>query len=260
MKKFNPFHLVTLRPWPIIASMSFLRFILRVIIIVREFINSLFILSSVILILSSYLWGRDINREGSCLGDHNSQAIKGFKVGIILFILSECFFFFGMFWSYFHLAEAPAVELGGIWPPQGIMTFDPIGIPFLNTILLVSSGISVTWTHHAIEKRKFSERIKSLIFTVILGITFTSFQLIEYYTAGFTFSCSAYSSIYFLGTGFHGLHVLIGRVLLIICLMRFRKKLISANHRIGFECSVWYWHFVDIVWFCLYLIFYWWGV
>lgn len=260
MRKFNPFHLVRLRPWPLFTSLSFLRFILRVIIIVREFNTTLFLLSSRILIFSSFLWGRDIDREGACEGNHNQETTKGFKIGIILFILSECFFFFGIFWSYFHLAEAPAVELGGIWPPQGIITFDPMGIPFLNTILLVSSGISVTWTHHAIEKSNFSQSMKSLLLTVILGATFTSFQLIEYFTAGFTFSCSAFSSIYFIGTGFHGFHVLVGRILLLICLFRFNKKTISANHRIGFECSVWYWHFVDIVWFCLYLIFYWWGI
>lgn len=123
---------------------------------------------------------------------------------------------------------------------MGVSTFDPKGIPFLNTVLLVSSGISVTWTHHAIEEGDFKSSLVSLLFTVILGFTFTSFQIIEYYVAGFTFSCSSYSSVYFMGTGFHGLHVLIGRVLLIICLFRFSYITISPNHRVGFECSVWY--------------------
>lgn len=128
--------------------------------------------------------------------------------------------------------------MGGIWPPLGVSVFDPKGIPFLNTILLVSSGVSVTWSHHCIEEGEFKFSLLSLLFTVMLGVTFTVFQLIEYYVAGFTFSCSSYSSVYFIGTGFHGLHVLIGRVLLIICLFRFSYIHISPNHRTGFECSV----------------------
>lgn len=147
-----------------------------------------------------------------------------------------------------------------MWPSEGVVPFDPKGIPFFNTILLVSSGVSVTWCHHSIEAGDLSSRVLSLLLTVFLGITFTSFQLLEYYISRFTFSCSSYSSVYFMGTGFHGLHVLIGRVLLIICLFRLINLFVSPNHRSGFECSVWYWHFVDVVWFCLYLVFYWWGV
>lgn len=260
MKKFNPFHLVDLRPWPIITSFSFLSFSLGVIIMVRSFHCVPFLLSIFLLLVSSFIWGRDVHREGCYRGSHNLEVTDGFKLGIIFFIISECFFFLGIFWAYFHLAESPAVELGGVWPPVGVGVFDPKGIPFLNTILLVSSGVSVTWTHHAMGCGDFKFSLVSLVFTVILGGTFTLFQLLEYYVAGFTFSCSSYSSVYFIGTGFHGLHVFIGRALLIICLFRFSYLTISPNHRVGFECSVWYWHFVDVVWFCLYLVFYWWGV
>lgn len=260
MHKFNPFHLVSPSPWPFTTSLCFLGFGLRVIIIVRTFSPYLFLFSIFLLCYSSYLWGRDIHREGCYEGSHNIEVIDGFKVGMILFILSECFFFLGIFWGYFHLAEAPALEIGSIWPPVGVTPFDPKGIPFLNTVLLVSSGISVTWSHHAMEKGLFKSRLISLLVTVLLGRIFTSLQLMEYYMAGFTFSCSSYSSVYFIGTGFHGLHVLIGSVLLTICLFRFSSLWIRPLHRVGFECSVWYWHFVDIVWFLLYLIFYWWGI
>jgi len=258
MKKYNSFHLVELSPWPILTSFSFFSFALGVVIMVRHFYVFSFLLSLLLLLISSFLWGRDVHREGCYEGSHNFEVIVGFKVGIILFILSECFFFLGMFWGYLDLAEAPSVEFGGVWPPVGVSPFDPKGIPFLNTILLVSSGVSVTWCHHAIEEGDLGVSILSLFLTVILGATFTFFQLIEYYVASFTFACSSFSSVYFMGTGFHGLHVLIGRVLLLICLFRFNYLLISPNHRVGFECSVWYWHFVDVVWFCLYLIFYWW--
>jgi len=260
MKKYNIFHLVNVRPWPFSTSICFLSFALGVIIIARDFFCTPFLISLILLLYSSYIWGQDIHREACYEGTHNTEVLEGFKLGIIFFIFSECFFFLGIFWTYLHLAESPAVELGGLWPPFGIICFDPIGIPFLNTIILVSSGVSVTWCHHTIEKGYYKLSVLSLLFTVILGSIFTIFQLIEYYVAGFTFSCSSYSSIYFLGTGFHGFHVLIGRVLLLIRLLRFLNFFISPNHRAGFECSVWYWHFVDIVWFFLYLIFYWWGV
>lgn len=260
MKKFNSFHLVSLSPWPIITSISFLSFALGVVIMVRYFFCTPFLFSLVFLTISSFFWGRDVHREGCYEGSHNLEVFEGFKLGIVFFILSECFFFLGMFWGYLHLAESPAVELGGLWPPLGVICFDPIGIPFLNTILLVSSGVSVTWAHHTIESGLYIRSVLSLFLTILLGFTFTSFQLLEYYVAGFTFSCSSYSSVYFIGTGFHGLHVLIGRVLLAISLVRFFYFFISPNHRAGFECSVWYWHFVDVVWFFLYLVFYWWGV
>lgn len=260
MKKFRPFHLVAPSPWPFFTSLAFLRFGLGVVVIVRSQNYYIFLISLLLLVSSSFLWGRDISRERKLEGAHREETMKGLKIGIIIFILSECFFFFGIFWAYLHLAEAPALELGSTWPPVEVIPFDPKGIPFLNTILLVSSGISVTWCHHAIEKGELKTTIFSLYLTIILGVTFSMLQLIEYYVARFTFSCSSYSSVYFLGTGFHGLHVLIGRILLAICLYRFSILRIRINHRVGFECSVWYWHFVDVVWFCLYLLFYWWGI
>ena len=260
MKKFSPFHLVSLRPWPFFTSLVFLGFGLGVVIIVRSQYCVPFLFSILLFFVSSFLWGRDISRESTYEGAHNSESTRGFKVGIILFILSECFFFLGIFWAYLHLAESPAVEIGAIWPAVGVTPFDPLGIPFLNTILLVSSGISVTWCHHALEIGHFKTSLFSLFLTILLGLTFTSLQLLEYFVAIFTFSCSAYSSVYFIGTGFHGLHVLIGSILLFICFIRLCYMKVRINHRVGFECSVWYWHFVDIVWFCLYLLFYWWGI
>jgi len=260
MKKFNPFHLVNQRPWPLTTSLSFITFALGLITIVHTFNWKPFICSLLILLVSSFLWGRDVHREGCYEGNHNLNVREGFKIGIIFFILSECFFFLGIFWAYIHLAESPSIYTGNIWPPLGIITFDPKGIPFLNTILLVSSGVSVTWCHHCTEKGELKESINSILITLTIGLTFTRLQIIEYYVAGFTFSCSAYSSVYFIGTGFHGIHVIIGRGLLIIRLYRFIIERIRPYHNTGFECAVWYWHFVDVVWFCLYLIFYWWGV
>lgn len=258
--KIFPFHLVNNRPWPLIGSLSAFSFGLGVIIIVRLYNNFPFLLSLIIFFWVSFLWGQDIYRESCFEGEHNIEVVNGFKVGILIFILSECFFFLGMFWAFLHLAQVPSIEIGIIWPSIGIQSFDPKGVPFLNTILLVSSGVSVTWCHHAIENGDYHRGILSLFLTIFLGFMFSCLQGLEYFISGFTFSCSSYSSIYFLGTGFHGLHVLIGRILLLICIFRFKFFQNRFSRIVGFECSVWYWHFVDVVWFFLYLVFYWWGV
>lgn len=260
MKKFNPYHLVDVSPWPFLGSLRFLSFFLGVIIIIRVYDFSYFLLGVWILLILRFLWGKDINRERCYIGSHTLEVVLGFKIGIIVFILSECFFFFRMFWGYLHLAQSPCLELGGVWPPIGVNSFDPKGVPFLNTLFLVSSGVRVTLSHHRMEVGDYNTSINSLIITVLLGVVFSLCQGIEYYIAGFTFSCSSYSSIYFIGTGFHGLHVIIGRVLLIISLRRFISIFVRVSRRVGFECSVWYWHFVDVVWFFLYFVFYWWGV
>lgn len=260
MKKFNQFHLVEPRPWPLTTSLCFFNIIISIIIIFSKINRIYFLISTILLIYSAYLWRQDIHRERCLEGSHQDIVVKGFKFGIVIFILSECFFFFAIFWSYLHLAQTPAIEIGGIWPPKGIITFDPKGIPFFNTIILVSSGVSVTWSHHSFSKKNYKERVVIILITIFLGITFTALQAIEYYVRRFTIACSSYSSIYYLGTGFHGTHVIIGRILLMICFLRIIYFHTRVNHTAMIECSIWYWHFVDVVWFFLYLIFYWWGV
>lgn len=259
MNKFNPFHLVTPSPWPLTTSLRVITFALGVILITNRYSCWAFILSILTILFSSYLWRRDIHRESCLEGSHNRQVITGIKVGIIFFIISECFFFLGIFWAYIHLGVRPATELAILWPPVRIEPLNPKGIPFLNTIVLVSSGISVTWAHHCIEKGEFKRTIIAILTTILLAAFFTALQVREYRIARFSIADSSYGSIFFIGTGFHGLHVIIGTVLLSISTLRFIILRISPNHRVGFECSVWYWHFVDIVWFLLYLIFYWWG-
>lgn len=260
MKKFSSFHLVSPSFIPLFTSFSFLSFALGVIIIVRTFYCTPFLVSLFFLCFSSYLWGKEVHREGCLEGFHSFSVVEGFKIGMVFFIFSEFVFFFGIFWGYFHLAESPSIDLGGVWPPLGVVCFDPLGIPFLNTIILISSGVSATWCHHETLVGSYVRSLVSLIFTISCGLIFSSLQILEYYVSTFTISCSSYSSIYYLGTGFHGFHVLVGTVLLIICFFRFLRFFVSPNHNAGFECSLWYWHFVDVVWFFLYLVFYWWGI
>lgn len=164
--------------------------------------------------------------------------------------------FFGLF---FHSSLAPAVEIGGIWPPKGIGVLNPWEIPFLNTLILLSSGAAVTWAHHAILAGKEQQAVYALVATVSLALVFTGFQGMEYYQAPFTVSDGIYGSTFFLATGFHGFHVIIGTIFLIICGIRQYLGHLTKKHHVGFEAAAWYWHFVDVVWLFLFVSIYWWG-
>ena len=179
-------------------------------------------------------------------------------MGIILFIVSEILFFFSFFWAYFHSSLSPAIEIGQSWPPLGIIPFNPFDIPLLNTIILVSSGLTVTWSHHAILNNNYKERTIRLLITILLGIYFSALQLIEYIEAPFTISDSVYGSRFFVATGFHGLHVIIGTIFLFFTFYRINLLHFSSIHHFGFEAAAWYWHFVDVVWLFLYVSIYWW--
>lgn len=207
----------------------------------------------------SALWWRDIIREGSFENRHTREVLKGLKLGIILFITSEIFFFLRFFWAFFHSSLSPDIFIGQIWPCQGIKTFNPIAIPLINTLILLRSGISLTASHHSIILGIKKKSILYLSLTVFLGIYFSILQYIEYKEASFSISDSVYGSCFFIATGFHGLHVLIGTIFLIVCLIRLIKKHFSSNHHFGFEAAAWYWHFVDVVWLFLYICIYWFG-
>lgn len=266
MNKFHhPFHLVSIRPWPILIS---LRIINNLIIYINWFNYNLFnffnlntyliIISTLTTLLCIYQWWRDITRESTFQGSHTLNVYKNIRLGIILFITSEILFFFSFFWAYFHSALSPSIEIGQLWPPLGIISFNPYDIPLLNTIILISSGLSITWSHNSLISINLSERKKRLIITIFLGIIFTLFQLYEYIESQFTISDSIYGSTFFIATGFHGIHVIIGSTFLLICLIRMIKLQFSRKHHFGFEAASWYWHFVDVIWLFLYISIYWW--
>lgn len=253
----HPFHLVTIRPWPLIISFSLIN---NLLITVNWFhkINYYNLISIPCTFLCIYQWWRDITRESTFQGLHTFLVYKGIRLGIILFIISEILFFISFFWAYFHSALSPTIEIGLLWPPQNIIPFNPYDIPLINTIILITSGLTVTWSHHSILNNNLNERKKSLLSTVILGIYFTLLQLFEYYESSFTIRDSIYGSVFFIATGFHGVHVIIGTLFLFICLIRLKNLHFSPLHHIGFEAATWYWHFVDIVWLFLYISIYWW--
>nr|YP_010998210.1 cytochrome c oxidase subunit III [Vibrissina turrita]WEG23103.1 cytochrome c oxidase subunit III [Compsilura concinnata]WPJ85698.1 cytochrome c oxidase subunit III [Vibrissina turrita] len=255
----HPFHLVDYSPWPLTASVGIMTTVSGMIKWFHQYNNNLFLLGNIIIILTIYQWWRDVTRESTYQGLHNNIVIIGLQWGMILFILSEILFFISFFWAFFHSSLSPSVELGTIWPPMSIIVFNPFQIPLLNTMILLTSGITVTWAHHSLMESNYSQTTQGLFFTVMLGIYFTILQAYEYIEAPFTIADSVYGSTFFVATGFHGIHVMIGTMFLLICLIRHLNNHFSMNHHFGFEAAAWYWHFVDVVWLFLYVSIYWWG-
>nr|UOU85349.1 cytochrome c oxidase subunit III [Pollenia vagabunda] len=255
----HPFHLVNYSPWPLTASIGAMSMVAGMVKWFHQYDLSLFVLGNIITIITVYQWWRDVSRESTFQGLHTDVVTTGLRWGMILFIVSEILFFVSFFWAFFHSSLSPSVELGAIWPPMGITPFNPFQIPLLNTVILLTSGITVTWAHHSLMEGNHSQTSQSLFFTVLLGIYFTILQAYEYIESPFTIADSVYGSTFFMATGFHGVHVLIGTTFLLICLIRHLNNHFSKKHHFGFEAAAWYWHFVDIVWLFLYISIYWWG-
>nr|YP_009646726.1 cytochrome c oxidase subunit III [Gonioctena intermedia]APM86021.1 cytochrome c oxidase subunit 3 [Gonioctena intermedia]AVX29546.1 cytochrome oxidase subunit 3 [Gonioctena intermedia] len=257
--KNHPFHLVDMSPWPILSSFSAMITMMGLIKWFHLYNHNLLLLGLLTIMLIMYQWWRDIVRESTYQGLHTMKVTLGLRWGMILFITSEVFFFISFFWGFFHNSLAPSIEVGMMWPPKGIQTFNPLEIPLLNTLILLTSGLTVTWAHHSLMENNYNQALQSLILTVILGFYFTVLQAYEYIEAPFTISDSIYGSSFFMATGFHGLHVIIGTTFLLICLIRHYFNHFSSTHHFGFEAAAWYWHFVDVVWLFLYISIYWWG-
>nr|AVW86089.1 cytochrome c oxidase subunit 3 [Levensteiniella iris] len=255
----QPFHLVEYSPWPLTAAIGALLLTSGIAMWFHGYGMLCMTLGFLITILTMIQWWRDVIREGTYMGFHTSLVSKGLRWGMILFIASEVLFFFAFFWAFFQSSLAPTPELGCAWPPTGVYPLNPFAIPLLNTAVLLASGVSVTWAHHALIEGNRKEAIQGLTTTVILGMYFTVLQGMEYWEAPFTIADSVYGSTFFVATGFHGLHVLIGSSFLLVCLIRTSLHQFSSSHHMGFEAAAWYWHFVDVVWIFLYMCIYWWG-
>nr|BBA09577.1 cytochrome c oxidase subunit 3 [Eurema blanda]BBJ19845.1 cytochrome c oxidase subunit 3 [Eurema blanda] len=255
----HPYHLVDYSPWPLTGAIGTMTLVTGMIKWFHNFNMNLLILGYIIIILTMFQWWRDVCREGTYQGKHTILVSKGLRWGMILFIISEVFFFISFFWAFFHSSLAPNIEIGSTWPPMSITPFNPFQIPLLNTIILITSGLTVTWAHHSLLKNNFSQSFQSLLITIILGLYFSILQAYEYYEAPFTISDSIYGSTFFMATGFHGLHVIIGTIFLLTCFIRLLMNHFSSTHHFGFEAAAWYWHFVDVVWLFLYISIYWWG-
>jgi cytochrome c oxidase subunit 3 len=198
--------------------------------------------------------------EATYEGQHTFKVQQNVLLGMALFIASEIMFFFAFFWAFFHFTVVPSIWVGGKWPlEKGFWLLDFLGLPFLNTVILISSGITVTWAHRSMCAGQYTSTKYGLIMTIIYGIVFSLFQKYEYDSATFSINDGAYGSVFYMLTGFHGFHVFIGTLFLIICLLRHNTFHFFKKHHVGFICAIWYWHFVDVVWLILFLTVYVWG-
>ena len=209
--------------------------------------------------LGMLLWFRDIILEATYLGCHTTQVQKGLTMGVILFIVSEVFAFLSVFWAFLHSSLSPSIEIGGVWPPQGVEALSAFGIPLLNTFLLLSSGSTITYGHHALIKGDRKQAIIGGLLTIILAIVFTALQYVEYYNAPFTITDSVFGTTFYASTGLHGLHVIIGTIFIAVGFFRIINYHLTNSHHIGYEASILYWHFVDVVWLFLFIAVYYWG-
>lgn len=257
----HPFHLVSPSPWPLYTSISLLALTTAGVLTMHGFNNAgIFLFTAFLsLILSMSLWFRDVISEGTYLGNHTLAVQRGLNMGVALFIVSEGLFFLGIFWAYFHSSLSPTIELGAHWPPLGIDAINPFELPLLNTIILLSSGVTVTYAHHSLIQGNRNGTLIGLVYTVILAIIFTALQGIEYTVSSFTISDGTFGSCFYFGTGFHGLHVMIGTAFIGVGLWRVLAYHVTDNHHLGLEASILYWHFVDVVWLFLYVSVYYWG-
>jgi len=257
----HPYHLVDPSPWPFVISFGLFFLTFGTAMFFHGYLGSKLLasLGFLIVIFTMYTWFRDIVREAVYEGQHTKQVQLGLRNGMLLFIFSELMFFVSFFWAFFHSSLAPTPEIGSLWPPLGIETVNAWHVPLLNTIILLSSGATITWAHHAIIFGDRKNAILSLIITVSLAIFFTFIQAYEYIESTFTISDSIYGTTFYLLTGFHGLHVIIGTIFIIVSTIRLINHHFTKQHHFGFEAAAWYWHFVDVVWLFLFVTLYWWG-
>jgi cytochrome c oxidase subunit 3 len=211
----------------------------------------------VILIL--IFWWRDVIREATFEGMHTRRVQAGTRLGFVLFIVSEVMFFFGFFWAFFHSALAPSIAIGCLWPPMGITPFNPYSIPLVNTIFLLLSGATITYTHIYLIQGDSGKTLFGFCETLMYAVAFTLLQCDEYLTAPFAISDGIYGSVFYMITGLHGVHVIIGTLFIFVCFIRFLKSHFTRTHHLGLEFSIIYWHFVDGVWLFVYMSLYWWS-
>lgn len=261
----HQFHLVNPSPWPIIAAFSLLGVMFGGVMYMhgKSGGDILILVGLSSLLYTAFAWWRDVIKEGITDKAHTGVVMKGLRYGMALFILSEVVFFAAFFWSFFNASTLPKLPLeetwaiaAGTWPPAGIKEFDPLHLPLLNTLILLLSGTTVTWAHYGVLKGDNKTTITALWYTVVLGAAFTCLQAYEYSHAAFGFKDGVYASNFYMATGFHGFHVLIGTIFLAVCLVRAYKGQFSAEHHLGFEFAAWYWHFVDVVWLFLFVFVY----
>ena len=257
--KGHPYHLVPPSPWPAVGAVAAMVLAGGLLLFMHTEFVWVLLAGVFLMLLTMFLWWRDVVREATFQDEHTEVVQGGLRFGMALFIASVVMFFSAFFWAFFNASLFPAESIGGVWPPEGFVTFDAWELPIVNTIILLSSGVTVTWAHHALQQNNHWQTVFGLALTIVLGITFTVLQLYEYLHAPFGFREGILPTTFFMATGFHGFHVMIGTCFLSVCLYRAIKRHFKPDHHVGFEAAAWYWHFVDVVWLFLFTWVYWWG-
>ncbi|HLW27523.1 MAG TPA: cytochrome c oxidase subunit 3 [Kiloniellales bacterium] len=266
-KPEHPYHLVDPSPWPLIGAFSGGFLATGMVVFMHTPTNWMLFAGIFLVLLTMFGWWRQVVREATHEGHHTPVVQIGLRYGMLLFIASEVMFFAAFFWAYFNVALFPddpmhferTAAIGGVWPPVDVLPFDPFDLPFLNTMILLLSGCTVTWAHHALRQGDRQGLLQGLGLTVLLGVLFSSLQAYEYSHAAFGFREGIYSTTFYMLTGFHGFHVLVGTIFLAVCWLRAYAGHFKPNHHFGFEAAAWYWHFVDVVWLFLFVAIYWYG-
>ncbi|MBT3238493.1 MAG: cytochrome c oxidase subunit 3 [Rhodospirillaceae bacterium] len=258
--KKHPFHMVEPSGWPIVGTIGAFVMAVGGIWYMQEGPLYGFLAGLAIVLYCMFGWWRDVVKEAQNGEDHTPVVQHGLRVGMILFIASEVMFFVAFFWAYFH-SSVPALSslAHETWPPEGIVPLHTWSLPFYNTIILLSSGVTLTWAHHALQKGDYSKLRLGLLMTVALGFLFIGLQAYEYSEAMFGITDGIYPSTFYLATGFHGFHVFVGACFLTVNYLRASSGHFTPKQHVGFEAAAWYWHFVDVVWVFLFIWIYWWG-
>jgi cytochrome c oxidase subunit 3 len=259
----HPYHIVRPSIWPLASSFAAGLLALGLIFFMHDVewggLNLGYkgiILGLLAVLACMYFWWRDIVFEAFVEKAHTVIAKVGFRFGMMLFILSEVMFFVAFFWAFFAAALYP---VGGMWPPEGIQTVDPLDLPLMMTLILLLSGCTITWAHAAILENDQENFVLSLGLTVVLGVIFLCFQVYEYTHLEYGLTDGIFGSTFYMATGFHGFHVFVGTIFLAVCYLRAKKMHFDKKDHFGFEAAAWYWHFVDVVWLFLFVAVYFWG-
>jgi cytochrome c oxidase subunit 3 len=269
--KNHDYHLVNPSPWPFVGSVSAFILAVGAITWMHNRGNPWILFLGLALVLyTMFMWWRDVIKEAHA-GDHTPVVGIHLRYGMLMFIASEVMFFVAWFWAFFDaslfsdeaIQASRVAATGAVWPPKGTAVLDPWHLPFINTLILLTSGTTVTWAHHALLQNDRQGLKWGLVLTIVLGLIFTSIQAYEYAHAAFAFSRdnggNIYGSTFYMATGFHGFHVIIGTIFLIVCLIRAMKGDFTPKQHFGFEAAAWYWHFVDVVWLFLFAAVYIWS-
>ena len=255
----HPYHLVDPSPWPAFGALSAFVMAVGAVLYMHDGPKWVLFAGLALVLFTMAMWWRDVIREATFEGHHTGAVQIGMRYGMVLFIASEVMFFVAWFWAYFNAGLFPTEAIEHSWPPPTISVFDPWELPFLNTLILLMSGVTVTWAHHALREGNREHTLQGLALTILLGLVFSCVQAFEYSHAAFGFREGIYPSTFFMATGFHGFHVIVGTIFLIVCFVRTYKGHFTPTHHFGFEAAAWYWHFVDVVWLFLFASIYWWG-